>query len=152
MSDVVITGAACTAVGAFQGGLSTLPASELGTIAIRAALERAGVPADDVSEVILGQVLAAGCGQNPARQAAVAADVPVERTAIASATSASPTPASAPGRSAPRRPRVTPGPAPETEPPGLRGLLTPPEPAWYTMCRSQRSPRAPSLRPHRLVA
>ncbi|SVE43497.1 uncharacterized protein METZ01_LOCUS496351, partial [marine metagenome] len=69
-------------VGAFGGSLSTLPASELGRTAISAALERAGVSPEDVSEVVMGQILTAGTGQNPARQAAVGAGVPVERTAL----------------------------------------------------------------------
>ncbi|MCG8560111.1 MAG: acetyl-CoA C-acetyltransferase, partial [Hyphomicrobiales bacterium] len=81
MNDIVIASAARTAIGAFSGGLAGVPAHELGAAVIRAALERAGVAPDDVSEVILGQVLTAGTGQNPARQAAVAADVPTERTA-----------------------------------------------------------------------
>jgi acetyl-CoA C-acetyltransferase len=81
MSEVVIAGAARTPVGAFLGGLSSLPASELGTVAIKAALERAGVAAEDVDEVVLGQILCAGTGQNAARQAAVNAGIPVERTA-----------------------------------------------------------------------
>ena len=82
MTDVVIAAAARTPVGAFNGGLSTLPAHELGTIAIEEALKRAKVDAAEVSDVILGQVLTAGAGQNPARQAAVAAGVPVERPAL----------------------------------------------------------------------
>jgi len=69
-------------VGAFNGALSTLPASELGKVAISAALERAGVSPDDVSEAVMGQILTAGTGQNPARQAAVGAGIPVERTAL----------------------------------------------------------------------
>ena len=68
MTNVVIAGAARTAIGAFGGGLSVLTAAELGEIAIREALSRAGVPADAVDEVILGQVLTAAQGQNPARQ------------------------------------------------------------------------------------
>lgn len=83
MTDVVITGAARTPVGAFLGGLSSVPASTLGEIAIKAALERAGVSAEEVSEVIMGQILAAGGGQNPARQAAMGAGVPQEATAYA---------------------------------------------------------------------
>ncbi|MBT5266939.1 MAG: acetyl-CoA C-acetyltransferase [Rhodospirillaceae bacterium] len=82
MTDVVIAGAARTAVGGFSGGLSSLTASELGEVAIRAALERAGIEGSDVDEVILGQVLTAAQGMNPARQAAIAADIPQERTAI----------------------------------------------------------------------
>ena len=81
MTDVVIAGAARTPVGAFNGGLSTLPAHELGVVAIKAALERAEVAAQEIDEVILGQILSAGAGQNPPRQAAVAAGIPVEKTA-----------------------------------------------------------------------
>jgi len=78
MPDVVIASAARTPVGSFNGALSTQAAHLLGEVAIRAALERAGVDAADVSEVIMGQVLDAGAGQNPARQAAMAAGLPVE--------------------------------------------------------------------------
>ncbi|WP_316356214.1 acetyl-CoA C-acetyltransferase [Devosia sp.] len=81
MSDIVIVGAARTAVGAFMGGLATVPAHELGATAIAAALQRAGVEASAVDEVILGQVLTAGTGQNPARQAAMRAGVPQGATA-----------------------------------------------------------------------
>ena len=81
MTEVVIVGAARTPVGGFNGGLSSLPAHKLGEVAIRGALERAGVAAEDVSEVIMGQILAAGEGQNPARQAAMAAGIPHEKTA-----------------------------------------------------------------------
>ena len=81
MTDVVIASAARTPVGAFNGGLASLPASELGAVAIREALVRADVPPEEISEVVLGQILSAGTGQNPARQAAIAADVPVECTA-----------------------------------------------------------------------
>lgn len=80
--DVVIASAARTPVGAFNGGLSTLPASKLGKAAIIAALERAGVSANEVNEVVMGQILTAGTGQNPARQAAIGAGVPVENTAL----------------------------------------------------------------------
>jgi acetyl-CoA C-acetyltransferase len=83
MTEVVIAGAARTPIGAFNGSLSTVPAHTLGEIAIREALKRAGVDAAEVSEVILGQVLTAGAGQNPARQAAVNAGIPVEKTAYA---------------------------------------------------------------------
>ena len=76
-TDVVIVGAARTPVGAFNGGLSSLPAHELGKVAILAALERAGVEAGEVSETILGQVLTAAQGQNPARQASIAAGIPI---------------------------------------------------------------------------
>ncbi|HCX86816.1 MAG TPA: acetyl-CoA C-acetyltransferase, partial [Gammaproteobacteria bacterium] len=81
-TEVVIASAARTAIGTFNGGLSTLPASELGRVAISAALERAAVAPEDVSEVILGQVLSAGTGQNPARQAAIGAGIPIEKTAL----------------------------------------------------------------------
>ena len=76
MEDIVIVGAARTAIGKFAGTLAHTPASELGAHVIRKVLERAGVAPEQVSEVILGQVLAAGCGQNPARQAAIAAGLP----------------------------------------------------------------------------
>ena len=79
--EIVIVGAARTPVGSFNGALSSLPAHALGEVAIRAALERAKVDPADVDEVIMGQVLTAGEGQNPARQAAIAAGVPVEATA-----------------------------------------------------------------------
>ncbi|MBK5960732.1 acetyl-CoA acetyltransferase [Rhodoplanes elegans] len=79
--DIVIVGAARTAVGNFNGAFSTLPAHELGKIAIKAALERAGVEAKDVNEVIIGQILVAGQGQNPARQASIGAGIPVEAPA-----------------------------------------------------------------------
>ena len=79
--DVVIVSATRTPVGAFNGALASLPAHELGKIAIKAALDRAGVEAPRVSEVIMGQILTAGQGQNPARQASVAAGVPVETPA-----------------------------------------------------------------------
>ena len=82
MSEVVIAGAARTPVGAFNGGLSSLPASELGTVAIKEAMKRAKVEPGEVDEVVLGQILTSGAGQNPARQAAVHADIPVEKTAI----------------------------------------------------------------------
>jgi acetyl-CoA C-acetyltransferase len=81
MTEVVIVSAARTPVGSFNGALSSLPAHELGRIAIAAAIERSGVAASDVDEVILGQVLQAGAGQGPARQAAVNAGVPVESPA-----------------------------------------------------------------------
>ncbi|WP_421739552.1 acetyl-CoA C-acetyltransferase [Caulobacter sp.] len=81
MSDIVIVSAARTPVGSFNGALSSLPASELGKIAIEAAIARAGITAADVDEVILGQVLQAGAGQGPARQAAVRAGIPVESPA-----------------------------------------------------------------------
>jgi acetyl-CoA C-acetyltransferase len=79
--DVVIVSAARTPVGAFNGALSSLPAHELGKVAIQAALGRAGIEGDRVSEVIMGQILTAGQGQNPARQASVAAGIPVQSPA-----------------------------------------------------------------------
>src|SRR5579859_6906739 len=76
--DVVIVSATRTPVGAFNGAFAALPAHELGKTAIKAALDRAGVEPQRVSEVILGQILTAGQGQNPARQASIAAGVPVD--------------------------------------------------------------------------
>ena len=81
-TDVVIAAAARTPIGAFNGALSSLSAAELGAIAVNASLQRAHVDAKDVSEVILGQVLTAGTGQNPARQAAMSAGIPDDRTAV----------------------------------------------------------------------
>src|SRR5260370_41067520 len=81
MTDVVIASAARTPVGAFNGGLSSVPAHYLGQTAIVEALRRSKVEPKDVSEVILGQILAAGEGQNPARQAAVGAGIPYELAA-----------------------------------------------------------------------
>ena len=80
--DIVIVSAARTPVGSFNGALGALSAHELGAVALRAACARAGVDAGDVNEVILGQVLAAGEGQNPARQAARAAGIPDSATAF----------------------------------------------------------------------
>ena len=80
-STIVIASAARTPVGSFNGALASLPAHELGKVAIQAALERAGVEAGDVSEVILGQILTAGAGQNPARQASIDAGIPVDAPA-----------------------------------------------------------------------
>lgn len=78
MSNIVIASAARTPVGSFNGAISSLSAAELGTMAIRAALDRAGLDAEVVSEVIMGQILTAGTGQNPARQASIGAGLPVE--------------------------------------------------------------------------
>jgi acetyl-CoA C-acetyltransferase len=78
---IVIASAARTPVGSFNGSLASLPAHELGKVAIQAALQRAGIEAGDVDEVILGQVLSAGGGQNPARQASIAAGIPVDSPA-----------------------------------------------------------------------
>ncbi|WP_043832664.1 acetyl-CoA C-acetyltransferase [Muricoccus aerilatus] len=82
MDDIVIASAARTPVGSFNGAFASLPAHQLGAIAIKAAMERAKVSAEEVDEVILGQVLGAAAGQNPARQAAILAGIPVERTAF----------------------------------------------------------------------
>ncbi len=76
--DIVIVGAVRTPVGAFNGAFATVPAHDLGKVAIKAAIDRAGVEPSRVSEVILGQILQAGQGQGPARQASVNAGVPVE--------------------------------------------------------------------------
>src|SRR5205823_5043086 len=79
--DIVIVSAARTAVGAFNGALASLPAHELGKVAVAESLRRAGVEGAQVSEVILGQILTAGQGQNPARQASIGAGIPVESPA-----------------------------------------------------------------------
>ena len=79
--SVVIASAARTPVGSFNGSFADTPAHVLGSVAIKAALERAGVDPKEVDEVILGQILSAGGGQNPARQAAMAAGIPQEATA-----------------------------------------------------------------------
>src|SRR5881227_2969146 len=79
--EIVIAGAVRTPVGAFNGGLASLPAHKLGEIAIAEALRRAEVDPKEVSEVVMGQILAAGEGQNPARQAAIGAGIPFEVTA-----------------------------------------------------------------------
>jgi len=79
--EIVIVGAARTPVGSFNGAFANLPAHELGQIAIKAALERAGIEGKRVSEVIMGQILSAGEGQNPARQASIGAGIPVESPA-----------------------------------------------------------------------
>ena len=81
MSDIVIASAARTPVGSFNGAFGSVPAHDLGTVAIKGALERAGVDAAEVSEVIMGQILTAGQGQNPARQASINAGVPQESPA-----------------------------------------------------------------------
>src|SRR4051812_5996260 len=76
MDEIYIVGAGRTPIGKFGGMLAKTPASELGALVIKDVLKRAGVKADQVSEVILGQVLTAGVGQNPARQAAMKAGIP----------------------------------------------------------------------------
>jgi acetyl-CoA C-acetyltransferase len=80
-NDIVIVGATRTPVGAFNGALGSLPAHDLGKVAITEALKRAGVAGAEVTEVIMGQILTAGQGQNPARQASIAAGIPVESPA-----------------------------------------------------------------------
>jgi acetyl-CoA C-acetyltransferase len=82
MDDIVIVSAARTPVGSFNGALGSVHAQQLGAIALRAAMERAGIDPDDVDELIYGQVLAAGEGQNPTRQAARAAGIPDKATAF----------------------------------------------------------------------
>jgi acetyl-CoA C-acetyltransferase len=83
MSDIVIAGAVRTPIGSFNGSLSSLAAHQLGQVVIAEALRRANVDSKEVTEVILGQILTAGQGMNPARQAAIAAGVPQEATAYA---------------------------------------------------------------------
>ena len=82
MRNVVIVAAKRTAVGSFLGSLSKIPASELGAIVIKALLDETKIKASDVSEVIMGQILTAGAGQNPARQAALKAGLPKETPAL----------------------------------------------------------------------
>lgn len=82
LQDVVITSAVRTAIGTYGGGLSELPATTLGATCIRAALERSNLRPDQVSEVIMGNVLQAGQGMNPARQAAIYAGLPVHVSAM----------------------------------------------------------------------
>lgn len=82
MRDVVIVAAKRTAIGTFGGGLSSLRADQLGTAVIKAILEETGVAGDQINEVVLGQVLAAGCGQNPARQSSINAGIPASVPAM----------------------------------------------------------------------
>ncbi|EWG65249.1 MULTISPECIES: acetyl-CoA C-acetyltransferase [unclassified Enterobacter] len=77
MKEVMIVGATRTPIGSFRGSLSSLSAVELGAIAVSRLLENSGLPAETIDEVIFGQVLTAGCGQNPARQTAINAGLPV---------------------------------------------------------------------------
>src|SRR5690242_6494049 len=81
--DVVIVSATRTPVGAFNGAFANTPAHDLGAATIRSALERAGIESQRVSEVIMGQILTAAQGQNPARQASIGAGIPVESPAWA---------------------------------------------------------------------
>src|SRR4029079_18722335 len=80
-NSVVIVAAARTPVGSFNGAFASVPAHDLGTVAIKAAIERAKLEPREVDEVIMGQILTAGQGQNPARQASVNAGIPVESPA-----------------------------------------------------------------------
>ena len=82
MTQAVIVSAVRTAIGAFQGSLKDVPATTLGSTVIKAAVERAGVPVEDIDEVIMGNVLQAGLGQNPARQAALQAGLPAATPAM----------------------------------------------------------------------
>ena len=82
MTEVVIVAARRTAIGNFGGSLSSIPAPELGATVIKALLEQTGVAPNQVSEVIMGQILTAGVGQNPARQALIKAGIPVEVPAM----------------------------------------------------------------------
>src|SRR5690554_4191475 len=82
MRDVVIVAARRTAIGAFGGGLSSLRADQLGSVVIKALLEDTGVTGDQINEVLLGQVLTAGNGQNPARQSAINAGIPASVPAM----------------------------------------------------------------------
>ena len=81
-NEVVIVSAVRTPIGSFLGSLQNVAATKLGAIVIKAALEKAGVNANEVDEVIMGNVLQAGLGQNPARQASLAAGIPQEASAI----------------------------------------------------------------------
>ena len=83
MQDVVIVAATRTAIGSFQGSLAGVPAVELGAAVIKRLLEQSGLDGSEVDEVILGHVLTAGAGQNTARQAAIKAGIPAEKTAWA---------------------------------------------------------------------
>ncbi|WP_428035898.1 acetyl-CoA C-acetyltransferase [Amphritea sp.] len=82
MRDVVVVAAGRTAVGNFNGSLASVPASDLGATVIKGLLEKSGISADQIDEVILGQVLTAGCGQNPARQSTINAGLPIEVPAM----------------------------------------------------------------------
>jgi acetyl-CoA C-acetyltransferase len=81
MKEVMIVGATRTPIGSFRGSLSSLSAVELGAVAVRRLLENSGLREEQVDELIFGQVLTAGCGQNPARQTAITAGLPVSTPA-----------------------------------------------------------------------
>jgi len=76
MRNVIIAAAARTAIGSFNGGLASIPAVELGKVVIEAVIQRGGIDINSIDEVIMGQVLQGGCGQNPARQASIKAGIP----------------------------------------------------------------------------
>lgn len=82
MTKIVIVSAARTAIGGFNGGLSTVSAANLGAAVIKEVIKRAGVKAEDIDDVLMGQILTAAVGQNPARQAAIAAGIPNSQTAM----------------------------------------------------------------------
>ena len=82
MHEVVIVAATRTAVGSFQGSLASIPAPQLGATVVRSLLEKTGVAVEQIDEVILGQVLTAGSGQNPARQTAIHAGLPVSTPSL----------------------------------------------------------------------
>jgi len=82
MKDIVILGGSRTPIGSFQGTLSSIAAPKLGSIAVRCALENSGVSADQIEQVIMGNVLQAGVGQAPARQAGIGAGIPVSAGAV----------------------------------------------------------------------
>ena len=82
MEDIVIVSAARTAVGKFGGSLANIPATELGALVIKEVLARAKVAGDQIGEVIMGQVLTAGSGQNPARQALLKSGITQETPAL----------------------------------------------------------------------
>ena len=81
-TDVLIVSAARTPVGSFNGAFGSLPTHELGAVAIKGAMERAKIQPGDVDEVIMGQILSGGEGQNPARQTVMEAGIPQEKTAL----------------------------------------------------------------------
>src|SRR5215211_2268694 len=82
MQDTYVVGAARTPIGRFLGALASIPAPELGAVAVRAAVERGGLPAEAVEDVLLGNVVQAGVGQAPARQAAIRAGIPPSASAM----------------------------------------------------------------------
>ena len=81
IKNIVITSAVRTPIGMFRGSLKEMKASDLGALVMKAAIEKSNLKSDDIDELIMGQVLTAGAGQNPARQTAIQAGMPVEKTA-----------------------------------------------------------------------